>query len=60
MQVPGRLGMNAGEQRKRIDVGEQTVEEILANTCLLLFVKRIAFEQVGFCRRAILTCISAT
>lgn len=35
MQVGNRFGMNAREQGKRIDVGEQAVEEILSDACLL-------------------------
>jgi hypothetical protein len=50
MQLAVRLGMNTGKQRQRIDVGEQAVEEILADARLLLLLKRVAFEQVSFCR----------
>lgn len=60
MQVPNRLGMNAGKQRQRIDVGEDAVEKILADTCLLFLVERIAFEQVCLCRAGDFECISET
>lgn len=59
MQVAVRLGMNAREQDQCIDVGEQAVEEILADARLLLLLEREPFQQIGL-RRTGDPCISAT
>ncbi len=50
MQTTVRLGVNAGEQRQRIDVGEQAIEELFSNARLLLFVECEPFQQIGLRR----------
>ena len=50
MKVPIRFGVDATIEDKRVNIGDQAIEEICAYTRCLLLVKGVSVEKVAFGR----------